>query len=246
MTVPTAAADDAEFTINDQKLLTPAEVQPDRDAIQSTEESQALSSAITADTGREPGDPAMGFELEVDDPELASASPRLLAVPHKPTEKDWDAVSVDEAAYQIALTAEQRGERVVVGTIGFANHQVSADTMRVDAYGRDDSDRVTVDNIGVVESREVSKPTINREPSEDGYLKCKACEIIVAALCVGVSEYLGKAGCYARCVPIAASTIYGGAICGGLCYALTTTFGRIACASGGLSAGACYTINFCG
>lgn len=246
MSVSAAAAEDAEFTIEDQNLLTPGEVQADRDAIQATAESQALSSAITADTGRESGDPVMGFELEVDDPELASASPRLLAVPYKPTEKGWNDVSTDETAYQIALTGEQRGERVVAGTVGFANRQVSADTMRVDVYGRDGSDRVTADSIGVVESAEVSKPTIDRDASSDGYLKCKACEIIVAGLCVGVSEFLGRSACYARCIPIAATTLYGGAICGGLCYALTTTFGRIACASGGLSAGACYTIDFCG
>lgn len=242
MPVGATETDNQPFTITDAHLKDADAAVADRVALEKTTETSELAAAMRQDTGRESGDPTISYSLETEERQVQQYSPAITAVPMKPKTKEWNEVSISDISVQFALTIEQNGRRTPVSALGMSYESsdltTTGDDVTLNIYGSDDSG-----NVSVVEKSQVSAPNSN-DLGTNG-LGCDGCKVVVGAICVGVNGTLGRAGCVSRCVPIVISNPLIGTGCAGLCYALTSTLGKIACGSGGLSEAACRTIDFC-
>jgi|GEM_PF-1810326 len=239
MTAAATGGDEAEFNITDATLKDADAAAFDREATLHGEESGQLTREMARATGRSAETQAISFDLETDDQDVNAVSPAVTAVPMKPASKDWNDVTPTDITLQFALTADDNGQRKAVSTVGVSFHSgpraLSSNEMRVDTYGKDSDDEISV----------VRKETAERPDVGTDGLGCDGCKVVVGAICVGVNTTLGRKACISRCIPIVISNPLIGTGCAGLCYALTSTFGKIACGSGGLSEGACRAVNFC-
>jgi len=239
--VGAAEADDSPFTVSGVRVKSAEEAAEDRRVVEKNTKTQNLASTIISETGREAGDATLSYDLETKEAKAQEAAPAITVIPMKPPEKDWNDLSIKDVALQFSLTADIDGERVPVAAIGmaFRDGPSTMDSgVSVDLYGEDDSDE-----IGVVDTSQVSAQQLDGPSVDD--LGCTGCKVVVGAICVGVNTTLGRKGCVSRCVPIVISNPLLGTGCGALCLALTNTYGKIACGSGGLSETACRVINFC-